>query len=149
MFNFACYMPTIGDEYVFNNIQKEIDRGLKEKKILDASIFYDQVGKIDTKNVKCGLFPSTDAWHFKGKMFVVSPAMGLKMINIVNDINVYFGHGWGSKNVLSLLYTKEKTKFKIIASSEEYYEDYKRLTGEKPEGIAPDFKNLIDIMSKE
>lgn len=145
MINFGIYLNTVSEPQIIKNVCDEIQRGLDEKLIIDGSIFYDQIGNIKT-TLPCGLFHSSELWNFKGHLLVLSIQSAAKVDNIVNDIDLYLGYGWGDKNILSTLKILEKNDVKTICYSKEMAEDFHRVTGKQSIGYSPTLKNTINFI---
>lgn len=148
MINFGIYFETVHDGELLKNAIDGIENSLKEKKIRDASIFYDQISTVTSK-CPCGLFHSSDLWNFSGCLFVMSSTSTQKIKNIANNIKMYMGYGWHSRNVLSTLQAISDNKTKVIAYSEDTAADFYRISSCKPVGISPSFNELIDIIVRE
>lgn len=145
MINFGIYVNALSDPAVTKCICNEIQRGLDENLIIDGSIFYDQIGPLPEK-LPCGLFHSSELWNFKGDLLVLSIHSASKVKNIVNDINLYLGYGWGEKNLLSTLKLLEDESIKTICFTNELAEDFYRITGKQSIGYSPNLENTINFI---
>ncbi len=145
MINFGIYVNNLSDPEITKSICDEIQRGLDEKLILDGSIFYDQIASVK-QELPCGLFHASELWNFKGHLLVLSIHSAAKVENIVNDINLYLGYGWGDKNLLSTLKLLEDNTVKTICFSKELAEDFHRVTGKQSIGYSPTLKNTINFI---
>lgn len=147
MINFGIYLPHLGDKTLLEQCVKEINRGKTNNLISDASIFFDNVGSIDIP-INCGLFNSTDLWNFKGKLLILSIDCAVKTVNIVNDIDIYFGYGWGNKNIFAILSIVEHARVKTICNTKELEDDFYRITGKRSIGYSENLEGVIELMTK-
>jgi len=145
MINLGIYTPSVADE-TFSQAMKEIKRCKDSGLIRDASIFYDTMAPI-TVPIECGLFNSTDIWNFSGKLFAVSVDAAVFAAKTVNNIDIYFGYGWGTKNVFATLNLVHKHKVKTICKSESLSADFYRITGTQPLGHTEDLSGLYELMT--
>ena len=143
--NLGIYIPSIGDKALLNQCTQEINRGKSNNLISDASIFYNNAGPINTP-VECGLFNATDLWYFSGKLLVLSTECAIKTLNIVNNIELYYGYGWNDRNVLSLLKILENKNIKVLSKSKELDDDLYRVSGMRSIGVTNDLVGVIDIL---
>lgn len=145
MINFGIYVNSLAPKELAQNVCDELKRGLDEKLILDASIFYDQATSIEC-DLPCGLFHSSELWNFKGHLLTLSIQSAIKVKNIVNGIDLYLGYGWGDKNLLATLKILEEDNVKTICYSKEMSEDFYRVTGRQSIGYSPTLKNTINFI---
>jgi len=146
MINLGIYLPHLGDKELLEQCLKEINRGKENNMISDASIFFDNIGVIDAP-VTCGLFNSTDLWNFRGKLLMLSIDCAIKTLNIINDIDMFFGYGWGDKNVFSTLSIVGHPKVKTICRNKELEDDFYRLTGKNSVGCSENLEGVIELMT--
>jgi len=146
MINLGIYLPHLGDKTLLEQCLKEINRGKENNIISDASIFFDNVGVIDVP-VTCGLFNSTDLWNFRGKLLILSVDCAIKTLNIINDIDLFFGYGWGDKNVFATLSIVGHSKVKTICRNADLESDFYRLTGKNSIGSCENLEGVIEIMT--
>lgn len=148
MINFGVYVPHLGDKVLFEQCIAEINRGKKNNTISDASIFFDNVGGIDIP-VNCGLFNSTDLWNFNGKLLVLSIESAIKAMNIVNNIELFFGYGWGNKNVFATLSIVSNPRVRTISRTQELADDFYRITGKRSIGHSENLEGVIELMTNK
>jgi hypothetical protein len=146
MINLGIYLPHLGDKALLEQCLKEINRGKENNLISDASIFFDNIGVIDA-SVNCGLFNSTDLWNFRGKLLMLSVDCAIKTLNIINDIDMFFGYGWGDKNVFATLSIVGHSKVKTICRTKELKDDFYRLTGKNGIGYSENLEGVIELMT--
>lgn len=144
--NLGIYIPSLGDKELLHNCLAEIRRGKSNKLISDASIFYNNAGPIDFP-VDCGLFNAIDLWYFSGKLLVLSTECAVKALSIVNNIDMYFGYGWGKREVLSILDIMSKRNLKTICRSQEMSNDFYRITGQNSLGYTDNLQGIIEMMT--
>lgn len=147
MINLGIYLPHLGDKELVYQCIQEINRGKDRGLISDASIFFDNIGTIDIP-ISCGLFNSTDLWNFKGKLLILSVECTIKTLNIINDIDMFFGYGWGNKNVFATLSIISHKKIKTICRSKDLEEDFYRITGKNSVGSSENLEGVIELMTK-
>lgn len=145
MINLGFYIPSLGDTELLNNCFSEIDRGFKNNLISDASIFYDNPGNIN-KPTNCGIFNSIDLWYFKGSLMTISNECTLKALNIVNNIQIYYGYGWGQRNVFATLKIINDPNVKTICRSNDIAKDFYRISAKNSIGNSENLQNIIDMM---
>lgn len=143
--NLGIYVSSMADE-TFTQAATEIRRGLDNRLITDASIFYDTVAPCKTE-VPCGLFNSTDLWNFSGTLVTLSVEAAVMACKTVNKSNIIFGYGWGAKNTFAILNLVYKHNVKTICKTEELVEDFYRLTGQRAAGHTSDLNGLIEILN--
>ena len=128
-------------------VNSSVNEILDNKSIHDISIFYDDAA-FNPDNTRCGMFNSTDLWSFNGNLIVTSLNSLNTAINVINNINIFYYHGWEKdKNILNLIMST-KGNVKIICRSEEDQKEIYRLTGKKPIGISNNFQNIIELLSE-
>lgn len=141
--NLGIYVKSMTEEKTLKMCIEEIENGMEENKINDASIFYDAIG-FSSLYFPCGVFNSTDIWNFSGKIVTFSIDCLTTLNNIVNNFDVYYCFGFEeNENVLRLISTTSNTK--IIAKTKEDFNEYYRLTGHTPIGSLED-NNLLNII---
>jgi hypothetical protein len=147
MINLGIYIPSVGDKELLNHCLAEVRRGKNNELINDASIFYDNAGPIDFP-VECGLFNAVDLWYFSGKLLVLSTECAIKALNIVNNIDMYLGYGWGKRDILSTLNIISKHNIKTICRSQDILNDFYRVTGKSGIGYSDNLQGVIELMTK-
>lgn len=144
--NIGIYIPDMGNGQIVSQCVAELDRGINNRLIKTASVFFDNMGPIN-EHLNFGIFNSTDLWNFSGKLFALTQDCALKAANTVNDIEIFFGYGWDKESnlfaILDLVYAK---KLKAICRTEELAQEFYRITGHKPVGCSENLQNLIEIM---
>lgn len=124
-----------------------VDHILQNKLVHDVSIFYDDVG-FNPHNIQCGMFNSTDLWSFNGNLIVTSLNTLATAISVINNINLFYYHGWeNQKNTMHLIMLT-KGNIKIICKSEKDAKEIYRLTGKEPIGISENFQNIVELLSE-
>jgi len=148
--NLGIYIKSLTDEQQVNNIASCVNDGLQNKKLKDASIFYDNIGKVNT-NINCGLFNSTDVWNFSGKLLTTSIETLTTAMKIVNNIDFYYYFGVEKEenlDIFKLLRVTQKHKIKVICNSEDDEKKLYRITGVNPLGISNNFIGIIDLLNE-
>jgi hypothetical protein len=145
MINLGIYIDTLANTEQLELVANCLNGAVENNSIKDASLFYDDIGH-NPFNIKCGIFNSTDLWNFSGELITTSINNTQNAVNIVNNISLYYYHGFEEKiNVIELLYVLQN-KIEIICNSEEGYKEIYRLTGKKPLGISNKFDNILSII---
>lgn len=145
--NLGVYIDSLGNHDQLQYAAKEINDGLINKSLSDASIFYDGVAH-NPYELLCGTFNSTDLWNFSGYLIVLNIDNAFMALNIVNNIDMYYYYNWEeNKNTLKLIELLNKN-VKVICRNKEDAENLFRLTGTKPVGISNNFENIINIISE-
>lgn len=143
--NLGIYLKLMADNNQLNSISKFVDDNIDHKEIYDISIFYDEVA-FNPNNTKCGMFNSADLWSFNGNLIVTTFDALVTALRIVNNINIFYYHGWEQKiNVLGLAQISQGN-VKIIARSEQDSKELYRITGRNPIGISENYENMVDIL---
>jgi hypothetical protein len=145
--NLGIYISNLMDTEQLNSVSKLVDDNISNKLVHDISIFYDDIA-FNPNNTRCGMFNSTDLWSFNGNLVVTSLNALNTALNIVNNINIFYYHGWQQeKNVLNLVMST-RNEVKIICRSEKDQKEIYRLTGKKPVGVSENFENIVDLLSE-
>lgn len=147
MINFGIYIPSIGDKELLHQCLAEVRRGKNNQLIHDASIFFNNSGPIEFP-VDCGLFNAIDLWYFSGKLLVLSTECVIKTMSIINNIDIYFGYGWGKRDVLSTLNIISNHNIKTICRSEAMSNDFYRITGKRSIGHTENLQGVIEMITK-
>ena len=137
--NLGVYLPVLQKD-VLNVILGEIKQGFDSGKLRDASIFYDDVGPVDTHNV-CGMFNSVDLWRFTGTLVTFSPDSMAKANATSNKFKTVYCHGLVQYSVLELL-SELKTKH-YLAITKDAEADFRRVTGKPVAQVCPSFQGLV------
>lgn len=145
--NIGIYINNLGNHDQLEHITKEINRGLENKEIDDASIFYDGVAH-NPYQVNCGTFNSTDLWNFHGSLVVSNLGNAFMAMGIVNNIDIYYYYNWEEgKNTIDVINLLNRG-VKVICRNEADAENLFRITGKKSVGICENFQNIIHIISE-
>jgi hypothetical protein len=146
--NIGIYIQSLLDSEQIKHISDLVDREIiRNKKIHDVSIFYDDIG-FNPNNTGCGMFNSTELWSFNGNLIVTSLESLNVALKVVNNINIFYYYGWEKeKNVVNLIMST-LNNIKIICRSEDDQKEVYRLTGKNPIGISENFQNIIEILSE-
>ena len=147
MINLGFYIPSLGDPEIISSCLNEIKRGFNNNLISDASIFYDNPGFIQ-QPVECGLFNATDIWFFKGKLVAITPECTIKCSNIINNIDIYYCHGWGNRNVFTTIKILTDNNIKVISRTKEIDDDLYRISGKRSIGYSHNLEGIIDMIVK-
>lgn len=143
--NLGIYLKIMADTEQLNSISKFIDDNINNKKVYDISVFYDEVA-FNPNNTKCGMFNSADLWSFNGNLIITSFDALVTASRIVNNINIFYYHGWEQQiNVLGLAQLTQNN-VKIICRSEDQSKEIYRITGQNPIGISENYENMIDLL---
>jgi hypothetical protein len=145
MINLGFYIPSLGDADMLNRCINEIERGFNNKLISDASIFYDNPGSV-SRPLPCGLFNATEIWHFKGKLMAITTECAIKTLNIINNIDIYYGYGWGNRNVFATLNILNNKNIKVICRNSEISNDLYRISGANSLGHSENLEGIIEMM---
>lgn len=142
--NIGFYINNLGNQDQIKHINDQLNSNIN---ITDASIFFDDIG-FNPYNTKCGTFNSTDLWNFKGHLVVTSLEGLFNATNIVNDINLYYYHGWEDEiNVLLLLKILSENKVKLISKNQEGADYLYRITGHKSIGNT-DNQKILELIKE-
>jgi hypothetical protein len=145
--NLGIYITNLLDTEQLNHINKLVEDNISSKSIYDISIFYDNIG-FNPGNTKCGMFNSADLWSFNGNLVVTSLNSLNTSLSIVNNINIFYYHGWDvEKNIINLILAT-RGDVRIICRSEKDAKEIYRLTGKKPVGISENFNNIVELLSE-
>lgn len=138
--NVGIYVNSLSDQNL-ESASKFINEAIRDKYVSDASIFFDNVD-YNPYSISCGMFNSADIWNFHGILITTSLDTLSSASNIVNNIDLYYYHGYDTKsiNLLDLIY---KTKnIKVICNTEEEGNEFYRKTGKKPLFISEKYNGL-------
>lgn len=110
-----------------------------------VSIFYDNVGNFPVQ-VPCGLFSSTDIWNFTGSLILTDLTQIDLVLNVVNDIDVYYWYTRSQDSIFDLARTA--TRIPIIASDQDSCDHIQRITGVPTAGLVNKYnlKELINVI---
>lgn len=143
--NLGIYVKSLTEEDTLRMCIEQIEKGVEEQRIDDASIFYDAIG-FSPLTFPCGVFNSTDVWNFSGKIVTFSLDCLKTLNSIVNNFEVYYCFGFEKNdNVLRLISTC--TDSRVIAKTKEDEKEYYRLTGKKAVGSLEE-NTLINILGE-
>lgn len=143
--NLGIYINNLGNHEQLEYIAKEINRGLENKELDDASIFYDGVAH-NPYQINCGTFNSTDLWNFHGSLVVSNLGNAFMAIGIVNNIDIYYYYNWESgKHTLETISLMNKG-VNVICRTDADAENLFRITGQRPVGICENFQNITKII---
>lgn len=143
--NLGIYLKLMADTEQLNNISKFVDENVNNKDIHDLSIFYDEVA-FNPNNTRCGMFNSADLWSFNGNLIVTSFDALVTSLKIVNNINIFYYHGWDNRiNVLGLAQIIQNG-VQVISRSEHDSKYLYRVTGHHPIGISQNYENIVNIL---
>lgn len=145
MINLGFYIEDLGDPNCIFHISSEINRAKKSSEVLDASIFFDNIGPLNI-NINAGIFNSTDIWNFNGDLIVFSTEMLEKAMNYINNINIYLCYGWKPCQTLSLLQLVYKYNTPVIALDKNAANNFKRITNKNVISINENLNNIIDTI---
>lgn len=143
--NLGIYISDIADTENISAIYKFVDENINNKELYDISIFYNNIAH-NPHNIKCGMFNSTELWSFNGNLITTSLDTLNTALNIVNNINVFYYHGWKQeKNTMNLILLSQRN-IKIICKTNEDAKEIYRLTGKNVIGISQNYENIIDLL---
>lgn len=141
--NLGIYLSSLSQQDQLEQIAEAINSGISNKKLSDASVFYDNVAH-NPYNIKCGIFNSTDLWNFSGKLITTSLQSTIKSLNIINKIDIYYYYGWEQKiSPLALLSLIGKG-IKIISKNKEHDDELFRKTGHRSLFISTSFSEVVE-----
>lgn len=143
--NLGIYIPSISDANL-KDICETINFSLDNKKVSDASLFYDDISH-NPFYLKCGTFNSTDLWNFSGNLIVTSISCLYSARNIVNNINIIYYYGLEDKKNLFLLLDAIKIPKQIVCKNEESANYIHRISGKRVDCVATNFKELLEKIS--
>lgn len=144
--NLGIYLKIMADTEQLNSISKFVDDNINNKNVRDTSIFYDEVG-FNPNNTKCGMFNSADLWSFNGNLIVTSFDALVTALRIVNNINIFYYHGWDREiNVLGLAQLAQRNNVQAICRSQDQSKELYRITGKNSIGISENYENMIDLL---
>lgn len=147
--NFGLYISNLKkDEHSVSSFSSAISNALKNGTIEDASVFFDVSGG-NFPDLKCGTFNSTDLSHFKGSLFFIEQDLIRRVVNSINNIDIYLGYGYGERDILNILFLlSQNIKVRAICRSSADIDDFYRLTGIKPVGKAETPEQIIALMKE-
>lgn len=144
--NLGIYISRLSDKEQLNCISSLVENTKNDISIHDISIFYDDID-FNENNTQCGMFNSTDLWSFNGNLVVTSLDALATSLRVVNNINIFYYHGWTQeKNTLKLVTSVQNVK--IISRSEKDSKEIYRTTGKTPVGISDNFNNIVNLISR-
>ena len=141
MINLGFYIKDLSHKECVATISQEIDRAKAANELLDASIFFDDIGPVDIP-VNAGFFNSTDIWNFTGDLVVFSLDNLSRSLSFVNNFDVYYCFGFEPYNVLQLLKILDTNNVHTIVSNESSAQNFYRVTGRKPISINENLTNI-------
>jgi hypothetical protein len=145
--NVGIYLNNLSDTDQLNHINNFVSESIKNKDVKDISIFYDNIG-FNPYNVQCGMFDATELWSFNGNLIATSLDALNTTSRVINNINVFYYHGWiQEKNIMNLIIASQRD-LHIICRSESDAKEVYRLTGKQPIGISQNFENIINLISR-
>jgi len=139
--NLGIYLENMQDGIQFDITNKIVSYAFDYNKVDDTSVFYDNLGPIPSK-LKCGMFNSTDIWHFQGKLLFFSLNSVSKSLGIINNFELYYYMGSEKINVLQLLDLINKG-LKIICLNKTAKKNLYRLTSQFPIGTSNRPDNIL------
>jgi hypothetical protein len=143
--NLGVYVIQNSENEQTTNIAKNLNEGISEGLLSDASLFYDVVGPNSLK-YNFGAFNSTDIWNFSGDLITTDVQSTMKAISTVNKFRLLFYFGWEkAQDVMGLIHIVNNPNVKTICTNEETAKELTRLTAKKPLGIVNNF-NIKDII---
>ena len=125
--NLGFYIKNLSDDKQIEFASQTINNLIDEKKLTDASVFYDGIGFVPYF-LQCGMFNATELWHFKGDLITMDIDCVKKALKIVNNIKLTYHYGWSSIDVFSLMFIL-KNNVNIICNNETEQKAIHRLTG--------------------
>lgn len=144
--NIGIYLKSLSDDEIVKIAIESIEKGMDDKRINDASIFYDSIG-FSPYFFPCGVFNSTDLWNFSGKLVAFSLDCLNVIKNTVNNFDVYYCYGFEKDNNVLRLLDLVKDDTKIITKDEQSSKTYYRLTGKNSIGSL-DNEDLLQIIGE-
>ena len=145
--NLGIYLQNMSDIDQLKQINKFVENSINHKNIYDISIFYDEVG-FNPGHTRCGMFNSTDLWSFNGNLIITSLDGLATSLRIINNINIFYYHGWENQNNALGLVQLVQNNVKIICRSEKDSKEVYRITGKIPIGISENYENIIELLSR-
>ena len=144
--NLGVYITNLGGQSTeLDSIVDNINQGIKDGSLEDASIFYDTMSFVPTK-MECGCFHSTDLWSFTGDLIITSIESAKTALDIVNKFNLFYYYDWNhERNTIGLIDIVKNTRVKTICRNDKDAQELYRLTGTRHEAIIEDF-NLEGIL---
>jgi hypothetical protein len=145
--NIGIYIDSLADTKHLDHISNFINTSVENNQVTDVSLFYDDVGYVPFE-MRCGIFNSVDMWNFAGHLITTSLSTINKAINIVNNIDLYYYHGWEQNYKVIDLSMILNHNPKIICKTEHDAKDLYRITGNHPVGITNNYADIINIIRK-
>ena len=143
--NLGVYFKNIGVADHINEAINNINEGVDEGLLSDASLFYDAIGPTE-KSPKFGMFNSTDIWAFTGNLITTCTETTTTCSSIVNKFKLFFYYNpTKERNTLALIDSLNKGNAEVICASEEDSKELFRITGRKPVAVVEKF-NIKDII---
>jgi hypothetical protein len=144
--NLGIYISRLSDKEQLHYISSLVNNNINNKSIHDISIFYDDVD-FNENHTLCGMFNSTDLWSFNGNLIVTSLEALATSLKVVNNINIFYYHGWNEeKNTLRLVTSVQNVQ--IISRSKKDSKEIYRITGKCPIGISENFNDIINLIAR-
>jgi hypothetical protein len=141
--NIGIYLDCLRRIDEIDGIDNLINNNLKNQKISDASIFYNDVGFVE-KKVNCGKFNSSDLWNFSGTLIVPYLSCLFKIDNIVNNIKVIYYYGLEEKTPVFNTIKALSLCDDVICRNNESAKYLYRITGKNIVNIVDNFENIIE-----
>jgi len=143
--NLGVYVIQNAENEATKSISENLNEGIKEGLLSDASLFYDTVGP-NSLTYNFGSFNSTDIWNFTGDLITTDIQTTIKAIRTVNKFKLLFYFGWEkAKDVMGLINIVNTPNVRVICTDETASKELTRLTTKKPLGIVNNF-NIQDII---
>jgi len=143
--NLGIYVIQNSENEATTSISENLNKGIREGLLSDASLFYDTVGP-NSLTYDFGAFNSTDIWNFTGSLITTDIQTTIKAIKTVNKFKLLFYFGWEkAKDVVSLINIVNTPNVRVICTNEAASKELTRLTTKKPLGIVDNF-NIKDII---
>ena len=143
--NLGIYVIQNAENEATKSSSENLNKGIREGLLSDASLFYDVVGP-NSLEYNFGAFNSTDIWNFTGDLITTDIQATIKAIQTVNKFKLLFYFGWEkAKDVVGLINIVNTPNVRTICTNEATAKELTRLTTKKPLGIVDNF-NIKDII---
>lgn len=143
--NIAFYVNNVNDSHA-EEIFKCLNDAVKEQKVSDASLFFNNPGPVQQK-LNFGMFNSTELWAYTGMLINTNLQGAMYSLLVTNKFKPYFlFRNKERHDVPSLIYVSNKMP--VLVTSEEDAREVYRLTGKKPKLASLDAESLMGVYNE-
>lgn len=145
--NFGIYIENVGDHDISAPAFEAANSAVDSKDFIGSALFFQNIGKKPLQN-RFGMFNSSEACHFTGKL-VVTFLDGMKnIVKEVNDRHIYYYYGLEQKkDLFGLLSVVNNSSVQLIVNNKENFDYIKRVTGITPIAICENLTKITETIS--